>query len=283
MTEATLSIGEARVPRLLYGTAWKEEATQQLVEQALEQGFRGIDTANQRRHYHEAAVGEGIAAAVQSGLVGRDDLFLQTKFTPRAGQDHRLPYDPKASIGDQVDQSLANSLEHLRTETLDSYVLHAPTQASGLGAVDWQAWRAMEAAHEAGRTRLLGISNVDLDQLQQLCEQAWVRPHFVQNRCFARTAWDRRVREYCAANNIVYQGFSLLTANRNALSQPEVMQIAERHNRTIPQIAFRFALEVGMIALTGTTDQQHMQDDLSVFDFDLEPGELEQIESIAVG
>src|SRR3712207_706494 len=81
------------------------------------------DTANQRRHYDEAAVGQAVAAAISSGLVSRDDLFLQTKFTFRQGQDHRLPYDPMAPIPDQVEQSFASSLEHLGTEVIDSYVL----------------------------------------------------------------------------------------------------------------------------------------------------------------
>ena len=95
MPDRTLSIDGVRVPRFLYGTAWKEDETQRLTELALRQGFRGIDTANQRRHYHEAAVGQAVAASVASGLVARDDLFLQTKFTFRRGQDHRLPYDPE--------------------------------------------------------------------------------------------------------------------------------------------------------------------------------------------
>src|SRR4051812_7381481 len=85
MPDRTLSIEGVRVPRFLYGTAWKEDDTQRLTELALQRGFRGIDTANQRRHYHEAAVGRAIAAAVESGLVVRDDLFLQTKFTFRRG------------------------------------------------------------------------------------------------------------------------------------------------------------------------------------------------------
>src|ERR1700675_3567710 len=113
MPERTLSIEGIRVPRFLYGTAWKEDETQRLTELALQQGFRGIDTANQRRHYHEAAVGQAIAASIQNGLVVRDDLFLQTKFTFKNGQDHRLPYDPKAPIAVQVEQSFASSLEHL--------------------------------------------------------------------------------------------------------------------------------------------------------------------------
>src|SRR5579871_4220668 len=128
MSEPFLLIDGVRVPRFLYGTAWKEDNTQRLTELALRQGFRGIDTANQRRHYYEEAVGRGIAAAIANGLVTRDDLFLQTKFTFRGGQDHRLPYDPNAAIPIQVEQSFASSLNHLGTTTVDSYVLHGPTQ-----------------------------------------------------------------------------------------------------------------------------------------------------------
>ena len=138
MPERTLSIEGVRVPCFLYGTAWKEDQTRHLTEQALRQGFRGIDTANQRRHYHEAAVGQAIAASVACGLVARDELFLQTKFTFRPGQDHRLPYDPKAPIRTQVEQSFASSLEHLGTEVIESYLLHGPTQRAGLAAADWE-------------------------------------------------------------------------------------------------------------------------------------------------
>jgi len=281
MPGRTLSINGVPVPRFLYGTAWKEDQTQRLTELALHQGFRGIDTANQRRHYHEAAVGQAIAAAVASGLAAREDLFLQTKFTFRRGQDHRLPYDPEAPIPVQVQQSFASSLEHLGTEVIDSYLLHGPTQRVGLAAADWEAWRAMEAIHDSDRARLLGVSNVTLEQLQRLCERARVRPRFVQNRCYAARGWDGRVREFCAANGLVYQGFSLLTANREALARPELARIAERHGRTVSQIVFRFALDVGMVPLTGTTDAGHMRADLEVFDFRLGPEEVGQIEGLA--
>lgn len=282
MSEQTVSIEGVPVPRFLYGTAWKEDRTQPLTELALRQGFRGIDTANQRRHYHEAAVGQAVAAAVQSGLVTRDELFLQTKFTFRRGQDHRLPYDPDAPVATQVEQSFASSLEHLGTEVIDSYVLHGPTQAVGLAKADWEAWRAMEAIHQSGRARLLGISNVSLEQLRLLCEKARVRPRFVQNRCYAARGWDRAIRQFCAANGLVYQGFSLLTANREALASPQLARIAQRHGRTVTQVVFRFALEVGMMALTGTTAAAHMREDLEVFDFRLEPEEVERIEGLAL-
>jgi len=191
-----------------------------------------------------------------------------------------LPYDPAASIAKQVEQSFASSCSHLGVDVIDSYLLHGPSQRTGLGAADWEAWRAMEALQSNGKVRLLGISNVSLEQLQALCQQAQVQPAFVQNRCYAVEGWDREVRMYCKARGIIYQGFSLLTANRGLLARPEIKVIAERYHRTTSQIIFRFALEVGMIPLTGTTDIIHMVADLQVFDFHLEPEEVTLIETL---
>ena len=218
MPDRSMTVAGVPVPCFLYGTAWKENQTQLLTELALQQGFRGIDTANQRRHYHEAAVGQAISTSIKSGLLVRDDLFLQTKFTFRRGQDDRLPYDPAASIAHKVEQSFASSLIHLGIDVVDSYVLHGPTQRAGLAAADWEAWRAMEAMHDSGKVRLLGISNVTLEQLQALCRQARVLPSFVQNRCYAVDAWDQEIRRFCTARGMVYQGFSLLTANRDLMA-----------------------------------------------------------------
>jgi diketogulonate reductase-like aldo/keto reductase len=283
MDDRSLMIEGVRVPRFLYGTAWKEEDTQRLTERALQQGFRGIDTANQRRHYYEAGVGKAVAAAMASGLVDRDDLFLQTKFTFQPGQDHRLPYDPHAPVATQVKQSFASSLEHLGMDRIDSYVLHGPSQRFGLGDDDREAWRAMEAIHDSGRARLLGVSNVTLEQLQALCQDARVRPRFVQNRCFAINGWDRAVRQFCTAADIIYQGFSLLTANREVLASATLAGIAARHGQDICQVVFRFALDVGMVPLTGTTSVDHMRDDLEVFEFQLTRDEVQVIERLAVG
>lgn len=281
MSDRTVSIDGVQVPRFVYGTAWKEDETRRLTELALREGFRAIDTANQRKHYHEAAVGQGIADAIGAKLVARDELFLQTKFTFRGGQDHRLPYDPAAPVAVQVEQSFASSLEHLGTDVIDSYVLHGPTTRGPLAAADWEAWNAMEAIHAGGRARLLGVSNVTAEQLRELCGTARVRPRFVQNRCYAARGWDREVRAVCAANAIAYQGFSLLTGNADVLKRPEIGRIAARHGRTVAQVVFRFALDVGMVPLTGTTDPAHMRADLAAFDFRLEPAEVARIERIA--
>ena len=268
-------------PHFVYGTAWKEEETERLVRLAIDAGFRAIDTANQRKHYFEAGVGAAVARAIADGVVRRDDLFLQTKFTYRDGQDHRLPYDPRASIANQVRQSFASSLEHLEVETIDSYVLHGPSQGRGLGAMDHEAWRAMEELHAQGKARALGISNVRLDQLEELFDFAHVRPSFVQNRCFARTRWDASVRAFCRAHDVVYQGFSLLTANIAELRTPRFAEIVSRSGRTPAQVVFRFALQAGMLPLTGTTDPAHMREDLGAFEFTLPDDDVRTIERIA--
>jgi diketogulonate reductase-like aldo/keto reductase len=270
----------ASVPAFLYGTAWKEQETERLTRLALDAGFRGVDTANQRRHYHEAGVGAAVRAAIAAGAVRREELFLQTKFTYAAGQDHRLPYDPGADPAAQVRQSFASSLEHLGVDALDSYVLHGPSTRRGLGPEDREVWRAMEELRAAGRTRFLGISNVSLDQLEELWAFAAVPPAFVQNRCFAALGWDRDVREFCRAKSVVYQGFSLLTANARELQHPDFLRLVARVGRTPAQVVFRFAQQVGMLPLTGTTDAAHMREDLQASRFELSADDVRRIETI---
>jgi diketogulonate reductase-like aldo/keto reductase len=270
-----------RVPDFLYGTAWKEDRTPALTELAVRMGFRGIDTANQRRHYFEAGVGQGLAAAYRTGVVTRADVFLQTKFTYQHGQDHRLPYDPAADTATQVAQSMASSLEHLGTDHVDSYVLHGPASGHGWSDDDVEAWAAMVNERDAGRTRLLGVSNVSLRHLEQMAATGAEAPAFVQNRCFARLGWDRGVRAFCEARRIVYQGFSLLTANPEVLGARLVVGIAARANATPAQVVFRFAQAVGMLPLTGTTDPEHMKEDLASRDLPLSADEVRAIGSIA--
>ena len=269
-----------RVPTLIYGTAWKEDDTAPLARTALEAGFRGIDTANQRRHYFEAGVGEALAGAFAAGQLRREDVFLQTKFTYVDGQDHRLPYDPNAPLATQVEQSFASSLQHLGVDYIDSYVLHGPSVRHGLTAGDWETWEAMERLHGAGKARLLGVSNVTLGQLGELYAGASTKPDIVQNRCFASMGWDRSVRQFCSERGILYQGFSLLTANHEVLRHRRVNEIASRTGRTVPQVIFRFALHVGMTALTGTTSAAHMTEDLSIYDFELEPDDVRALSAL---
>lgn len=269
------------IPNFLYGTAWKEDRTASLTELALRAGFRAIDTANQRRHYFEAGVGEGLAALYRDGIVTRDDLFLQTKFTYRRGQDHRLPYDPEAKLAAQVAQSLASSLEHLGTDHVDSFVLHGPSSNYDWTNADAEVWEAMRCERDDGRTRLLGVSNMSLDHLQQMADTHEEIPAFVQNRCFAQLGWDREVRRFCRECGIVYQGFSLLTANQEVVHHPPLIAIAEQMNATTAQLVFAFARAIGILPLTGTSNADHMKEDLASVELKLPQELVEAVESIA--
>jgi len=270
----------ASIPDFIYGTAWKEERTASLVELALHSGFRGVDTANQRRHYFEAGVGEGLAAAYGAGVVTRSEIFLQSKFTYQQGQDHRLPYDPATSLSAQVAQSMVSSLEHLGTDHLDSYVLHGPFSGDEWTDADAEVWEAMRNERDAGRARFLGVSNVTLGHLEQMAAAHSEVPSFVQNRCYARLGWDREVRAFCDQRKIVYQGFSLLTANAEVLRHPLVTGLAVRENATPAQVVFAFARSIGMLPLTGTSNPEHMKQDLASFSVALEPDVVGALEAL---
>jgi diketogulonate reductase-like aldo/keto reductase len=269
-----------KVPEILYGTAWKEEDTERCVREALDAGYRGIDTANQRKHYFEAGVGVAVGNWWDAGKGTRSDLFLQTKFTYVRGQDHRLPYDPRAPLAAQVAQSVASSLEHFHTDYFDSYVLHGPYHPSGLAPEDSEVWAAMEALHAEGKVKALGLSNASLEQLRLFYDEARVKPSYVQNRCYARRGWDHEIRQYCRERNIVYQGFSLLTANPQVLESARLGAIARRLSCTPAQVVFCFARQVGMLPLTGTTDPLHMKEDLEAGKLSLSAEELTLIEGM---
>jgi diketogulonate reductase-like aldo/keto reductase len=268
----------ASIPSFMYGTAWKKEATTRLVQQAVSAGFTAIDTANQIIHYEEALVGEALLALAEQGIA-RDRLFLQTKFTPANGQDHRTPYDPSADLTTQVNQSFDSSLHHLHTDHVDSYVLHGPYQRWGLGNADREVWASIEALYESGRTKMIGISNVVAGQLTELCAHAKHKPMVVQNRCYAALGWDKEVRDICRAHSIIYQGFSLLTANRDVLADPTVRAIAQRLETGVAQVIFRFAMQIGILPLTGTTNPHHMKEDLAAEHLMLSEEDMRYIET----
>jgi diketogulonate reductase-like aldo/keto reductase len=213
--------------------------------------------------------------------LARSDVFLQTKFTYRPGQDQRLPYDPEARFSVQVAQSLASSLEHLGTDCVDSYVLHGPASGYGWSDADAEVWEAMAKERDAGRTRLLGVSNVSLRHLERMVEVHAEAPRFVQNRCYARFGWDRDVRRFCNERKIIYQGFSLLTANAEVLRHPVVTGTAARLGASASQIVFAFARAVGMLPLTGTSSAEHMTQDLASPSLALSPEAVRAIETLA--
>jgi len=274
-----LSVFGVRMPRIIYGTAWKQEKTATLVEKAVRIGFRGIDTACQPKHYHEAGVGEGIAACIQAGIVAREDLYLQTKFTPLDGQDpQKIPYDPEAGLSDQVAQSVECSLKNLQTSYLDCLVLHSPL-ANRQQLLE--VWQAMEKAFADGLARQLGISNCyDLSTLVFLFDAAAVKPAVLQNRFYADTDYDRSLRDFCQQQGILYQSFWTLTANPGVLADRILKSLAAKYGRSSAQVFYRFLTQIGIIPLTGTASEQHMREDLAIFDFELTTKECDSIDRL---
>jgi diketogulonate reductase-like aldo/keto reductase len=267
-----------RMPRIIYGTAWKQDRTATLVEQAIRIGFRGIDTACQPKHYNEAGVGEGVAACLRSGI-DRAELYLQSKFTPLNGQDPlRVPYNPKACLSDQVAQSFQFSLNNLQTSYLDCLVLHSPLADRQQFL---EVWKAMELIFSNKSAKQLGISNCyDLKQLKFLYQSATIKPAVIQNRFYADTQYDTAIRDYCRQQQIIYQGFWTLTANPQVLADVTLQTLAKKYQASVEQVFYRYLSQIDIIPLTGTTSEAHMQEDLAIFDFKLTVDECETVKKL---
>ncbi len=264
-----------KLPLLIYGTAWKKERTAELVEKAVLCGFRGIDTACQPKHYNEGGVGEALVRLKEQGIP-REELFLQTKFTPLAGQDPlRVPYDVNSPVETQVQQSAQTSLKNLNVDYLDALLLHSPLTAH---SETMKAWQSMEALYEKGVVNYLGISNCyDLATLKLIYEEAAIKPTLVQNRFYSETDYDKILRAWSNEKNIFYQSFWTLTANPDILSHPLILSLASVKKITPAQLFFRFLTQQKIIPLIGTCSEKHMREDLEIFDFTLTSEELEKI------
>lgn len=265
-TTVTTNAG-IQMPRLIYGTAWKKEATTELVIRAVLNGFRGIDTACQPKHYREDLVGKALVELQTKQGILRKDLFIQTKFTSIDGQDRSkpLPYDPRATLGEQVRQSFATSLVNLQTDYIDSFVLHGPERTH---EATMEVYRECEKFVDEGRAKQLGISNLyDLDRLKRLYDDARHKPAVVQNRFHKETNFDNEIRQFCRDKSIYYQSFWTLTANPHILSNPLVEQLARERHGTPAQIFFRFLLDIGLTPLTGTTSDKHMKEDIQALNW----------------
>lgn len=211
----------ASLPTLLYGTAWKDVRTADLVLLAFMQGFRGVDTAGQPKHYKEDLVGQGIYAARGHLELERRDIWIQTKYTPTIGQDlgGPLPYNPEDPVEEQVCSSFQQSLHNLfpgqdipnvknalaefaqrrggkekqrdpglQPVYIDGYLLHSPlfTLESTM-----RAWRVFELLVDAGFVREIGFSNVYSPEIfSALYNMARVKPSILQNRWHSSTGHD---------------------------------------------------------------------------------------------
>ena len=263
------TVKAARIPAMIYGTAWKKERTRDLVRQAVLAGFRGVDTAAQPKHYREDLVAQGVADAMKASGIARNQLYVQTKYTSIMGQDPKnMPYDPHSSITEQVQRSIESSLRNFSVIStskdesyLDCLVMHSPFPSRDRTQ---EAWRAMES-YVPHTIRTLGISNIyELPELERLYDYASIKPSVVQNRFYKDTSYDAGIRAFCEANDIVYQSFWTLTANPDLLQSQPVLDLAQELTVTRPVALYGLVLGLGhnMSILDGTTNPRTMKEDL---------------------
>ena len=266
-----------KIPNMIYGTAWKKENTTNLVFEALKQGFKGIDTACQPKHYREDLVGLGLQKAYEIGIK-REDLFLQTKFTPIDGQDQtNMPYLESDEIEVQVEKSFETSKKNLKTDFINAYILHSPVYP---GSKLQKVWQKMEEFYDKKEVGALGISNCyDLDVLKYLYNNAKVKPTIVQNRFYAQSGYDKDLRAFCKQHNITYESFWSLTANPNILASEILEDLALKYQKGVAEIFYRFLNHIDIVPLNGTTSTKHMIEDLKISGFELTNEEIKQISS----
>jgi len=267
-----------KIPNMIYGTAWKKEQTSYLVHEALKSGFRGIDTACQPKHYQEDLVGVGLSKALNEGLK-REELYIQTKFTPLDGQDrNNMPYLENDTLQTQIEKSFEKSKENLQVDYIDSYVLHSPIFP---GSKLLKAWEVMTSFYENREVGQLGISNCyDLDVLEYLYNKVEIKPSVVQNRFYAQSSYDKGIRQWCKEKGIIYQSFWSLTANPNILAHEFLQHLALKYKKDVAQIFYKFLNQIAIVPLNGTTSKTHMIEDLQIVDFDLLDMEIEEINAL---
>ncbi|KAH8897141.1 Aldo/keto reductase [Thozetella sp. PMI_491] len=269
------------VPAIIYGTAFKFEQTSALVEAALKAGFRGIDTAGSASAYREKLVGDAIKAVLASGEVGREELYIQTKFSPfKAGRDPALyPYDVTSDIATRVNQSIESSLRNLGTDYIDCLVLHSlyPTMEETL-----LVWKELEK-HVPSRVGSLGVSDTDLASLRIIYESTVVKPTVVQNRFtedtepkpnselppglpYPKDPYDRAVREFCRAHDITYAPWGILWGNPTLMDDTDALASIAREVGVTKQVAsygcLRSLRGPKISILCGTTKVERMSETL---------------------
>jgi diketogulonate reductase-like aldo/keto reductase len=210
------------------------------VRWALEAGYRHIDTA--QAYGNEASVGR----AVRDSGLAREDVFITTKFYPKAT-------DPEVEA--------QRSLERLGVDFVDLYIIHWPA-----GGATW-AWDGMQRAHERGYARSIGVSNFSVAELEELRAVADTPPAVNQVQ-FSPFEYRRKLLDACEQRQVVVEAYSPLGTGRH-LGDQAVADIADRLGRTPAQILIRWALQHQLVVLPKSTHRERIEQNAQVFDFTL--------------
>jgi 2,5-diketo-D-gluconate reductase A len=249
----TLAEGTA-MPLLGFGT-WqiKGDDAVRSTAAALEAGYRHLDTATV--YGNEAEVGRALA---ESG-VARDDVFLTTKCPP-------------GNVGRELD-TLRESLEKLRTDHVDLWLVHWP----GQGSANVDLWRALVEAREAGLTREIGVSNFSAALIDEVTDATGVRPAVNQIE-WSPLRYDAAVVAAHRDRDVVLEGYSALRGG--TLDDPTIVGIAERLGRTPAQVIIRWHLQHGVVVIPKSTREERIRSNFDVAGFELAAEDMAALDSL---
>lgn len=256
------------IPRIAFGT-WQisNDRVTDAAKAALSVGYRHIDTA--AAYENECGVGEALR---ETGL-RREEVFITTK----------IPAEIKTYEGAKA--MIAASLKNLETPYIDLMLIHAPKPWEELFggsektyyAENLAVWKAMEEAVAAGQLRAIGVSNFEVDDLQNLLEHAGIKPAVNQIRVhIGHTPAD--VISYCKENGIVVMAFSP-NATGKLLGHPVVAEIAAKYQVSIPQLSIRYDYQLGLIPLPRSTNPEHIAENKNI-DFAISDADMQQLSQV---
>ncbi|EDP68695.1 oxidoreductase, aldo/keto reductase family protein [Carnobacterium sp. AT7] len=251
VNETYTLINGVKIPKLGLGT-WMidNEAVVQVVKDALDSGYRHIDTAE--AYLNEEGVGRGLK---ESG-VNREDIFVTTK----------LEGDIKNY--EEAVKAIEKSLERLNVDYIDLMIIHSPQPWANFRdgnhyfEGNLEAWRALEEAYEAGKLRAIGVSNFEQVDLENLITNGKVKP--MVNQVLAHiTNVPTDVIEYCQSQDIIVEAYSPI-AHGAILDHPVVTEMAEKYQASPAQLSIRYVLQLGTVALPKTTNKNHMKSNADI-------------------
>ena len=262
----TLS-NDVKIPKLGLGTWFiADDVVAQAVKDAVGMGYRHIDTA--QAYQNERGVGEGIRTCG----VDREELFVTTK----------LAAEVKSYEGAVA--SIDGSLQTMGLKYLDLMIIHSPQPWMEYGADEdrcfegnREAWRALEDAHKAGKIRAIGVSNFLKEDLENILESCTVKP--MVNQILAHiTNTPEELIAYCQDKGILVEAYSPV-AHGELLKNEEVAAMAEKYGVSLPQLAIRYCLELGMLPIPKTANPAHMKNNGEV-DFSISAEDMNVLKNM---
>jgi diketogulonate reductase-like aldo/keto reductase len=254
----TLNNGN-EIPQLGLGV-WKvpDEEASSAVEQAIDAGYRLIDTAKIYRN--EIGVGKALATT----KVPREDLFITTKlWNADQGYESTL-------------KAFDESLEKLGLDYVDRYLIHWPTPEYDQYV---ETYKALETIYKEGRAKAIGVCNFDIEHLQRILDECEVVPAVNQVECHPYLQ-QQELKEFCKENGIVLEAYSPLMNGTKVLHDPVIQEIANEKGKTTAQVILRWHLQSDVIAIPKTVTPSRMGENIDVFDFELSTADLDKIAAL---